>query len=46
MTDENAPPSAARKVWQRAWPLVGLAAAVLVNMLWIGALGYAAARLL
>ena len=34
------------KVWQGAWPFAGLAAAVLVNVLWIGALGYALVRLL
>ena len=34
------------KVWQGAWPFAGLAASVLVNVLWIGALGYALVRLL
>ena len=34
------------KVWQVVWPFAGLAAAVLVNVLWIGALGYALVRLL
>ena len=41
-TDNNAAPS----VWKRAWPFVGLAAAVLVNVLWLGVLGYELVRLL
>jgi hypothetical protein len=42
-TDNN---NAAPSVWKRAWPLVGLAAAVLVNVLWLGVLGYELVRLL
>ena len=38
--------SAALSLWQRAWPLTGLALALLVNVLWIGALGYALVKLL
>jgi hypothetical protein len=34
------------KVGQVVWPFAGLATAVLVNVLWIGALGYALVRLL
>jgi hypothetical protein len=33
-------------LWRRAWPLVGLGAAVAVNMLWIGMLAYTLVRLL
>jgi hypothetical protein len=32
--------------WRRAWPLAGLALAVVVNMVWVGVLGYALVRLL
>jgi hypothetical protein len=31
---------------RRLWPIAGLAAAVLVTAIWIGALGYAVVRLL
>ena len=41
-TDNNAAPA----VWKRAWPIVGLAMAVLVNALWLGVLGYELVRLL
>jgi hypothetical protein len=44
--NNNAPRAIAVKVWQVAWPFAGLAAAVLVNVLWIDALGYALVRLL
>jgi hypothetical protein len=44
--NNNAPRAIAVKVWQVAWPFAELAAAVLVNVLWIGALGYALVRLL
>jgi hypothetical protein len=44
--NNNAPRAIVVKVWQGAWPFAGLAAAVLVNVLWIGALGYALVRLL
>ena len=43
---EGAPPSAALKLWERLWPFAGLTRAVLVNILWIGVLGYALGRLL
>ena len=47
MTDKNnAPPMAALKVWRRALPFAGLVAAVLVNVAWVGVLGYALIRLL
>ena len=32
--------------WRRLWPIASLAAAVLVNAIWIGALAYRLARLL
>jgi hypothetical protein len=32
--------------WRRAWPLTGLALAAVVNVLWVGVLGYALIRLL
>ena len=38
--------SGALALWQRLWPLACLAVALLVNVLWIGALGYALVRLL
>ena len=38
--------STVSSLWRRVWPLAGLAAAVLVNVLWLGALGYTVARLL
>jgi hypothetical protein len=44
--NNNAPRAIAVKVWQVAWPFARLAAAVLANVLWIGALGYALVRLL
>ena len=37
---------AAPSLWQRAWPITALTLALLVNLLWIGALGYALVRLL
>ena len=37
--------SGAFALWQRLWPLACLALALLVNVLWIGALGYALVRL-
>ena len=36
----------ALSLWQRAWPFTALTLALLVNLLWIGALGYAPVRLL
>jgi hypothetical protein len=33
-------------MWRRAWPFTALTLALLVNLLWIGALGYAVLRLL
>jgi hypothetical protein len=38
--------NAASAVWKRAWPIVGLAVAILVNMLWVGVIGYELVRLL
>jgi hypothetical protein len=32
--------------WRRAWPLAGLALALVVNVLWVGVLGYALFELL
>jgi hypothetical protein len=32
--------------WRRAWRMAGLAIAAVVNVLWIGMLGYALVRLL
>jgi hypothetical protein len=37
---DNAPPRAALMVWHRAWPLAGLAIALLANAAWIGLLTY------
>jgi hypothetical protein len=42
---DNNPPTALR-MWQRAWPLAGLTLALLVNVLWIGVLGYALVMML
>lgn len=28
-------------LWRRVWPFAGLAMALLVNVVWVGALGYA-----
>jgi hypothetical protein len=41
--DERVP---ALRRWRRAWPLAGLALAAVVNVLWVGVLGYALIRLL
>jgi hypothetical protein len=32
--------------WRRAWPIVGLVLALLVNVAWIGALAYGLSKLL
>jgi hypothetical protein len=32
--------------WRRAWPLAGLALAAVVNVFWVGVLGYALVKLL
>jgi hypothetical protein len=32
--------------WRRAWPLAGLALAAVINVLWVGVLGYALFELL
>jgi hypothetical protein len=37
---------AALTQWRRAWPLAGLALAAVVNVAWVGVLGYALVRLL
>jgi hypothetical protein len=42
--NDNAPVLLA--LWRRLWPLAGLALALLVNVLWVGALGYGLVRLL
>jgi hypothetical protein len=39
-------PLAALSLWQRVWPFGALTPALVVNLLWIGALGYALLRLL
>ena len=46
MTAKQCAASHCREGVQGAWPFAGLTAAVLVNVLWIGALGYALVRLL
>jgi hypothetical protein len=33
-------------LWRRVWPLAALALGLLVNVMWVGALGYALVRLL
>ena len=33
-------------LWRRAWPLGGLLLALLVNVVWIGALAYGLSKLL
>jgi hypothetical protein len=38
--------AAALTQWRRAWPLAGLALAAVVNVAWVGVLGYALVRLL
>jgi hypothetical protein len=43
---DDAPPSAALKVWYRAWPIATLAFALLLNVAWVGLLTYAIVRLL
>jgi hypothetical protein len=43
---DNAPPRAALMVWHRAWPLAGLAIALLANAAWIGLLTYGLVKLL
>jgi hypothetical protein len=43
---DDAPPSAALKVWHRAWPIAALAFALLLNVAWVGLLTYAIVRLL
>ena len=44
-TDKDDAP-ALLALWERLWPLAGLALALIVNVLWIGGLGYALVRLL
>ena len=39
-------PLAALSFWQRLWPFAALTLALVVNLLWIGALAYGLARLL
>ena len=47
MADKNnAPPRATLMVWHRAWPLAGLAIALLANAAWIGLLTYGLVKLL
>jgi hypothetical protein len=46
-TDEGASSqSVALTLWHQAWPLAALAMAVIVNLAWIGFLGYGLAKLL
>ena len=44
--DNNLSPKTRLALWDRAWPLVGLAAAAVVNLAWIGLLAYALVQLL
>lgn len=37
---------AAPTQWRRAWPIAGLALAAVVNVLWVGVLGYTLVKLL
>ena len=39
-------PRARLTLWARAWPLAGLASAVVVNVVWIGLLAYGLVHLL
>ena len=39
-TDKN-DASGAPSLWQRVWPLIALAVALLLDVLWIAMLGYA-----
>ena len=41
--EKNAGPPAVT-LWHRVWPLAGLAIALIVNVAWIGFLGYAVAK--
>ena len=46
-TGHNIVSSTARlTLWARAWPLAGLATAVVVNVVWIGLLAYGLMQLL
>jgi hypothetical protein len=45
-SDENDVPGTLPARLRQAWPLAAMAIAVLVNVLWIGALGYALITLL
>ena len=42
----NFSPKARLALWGRAWPLAGLAIAVVVNVVWIGLLAYELVKLL
>ena len=46
MTATQNDDASAALTWRRAWPVTGLALALLVNLLWVGALAYALVRLL
>ena len=45
-SDKDGASGAMRALWERAWPLAGLTLALVVNVAWIGALGYAVIWLL
>ena len=45
-TGKNYTPATFRALLRQAWPPAALVGAVLVNVLWIGVLGYALIRLL
>jgi hypothetical protein len=42
--DEKKAEPPAVTLWDRVWPLAGLAIALFVNVAWIGFLGYALAK--
>ena len=45
-TDEGANSRSVRPTfWDRVWPLAGLAIAVILNLAWIGFLGFGLAKL-
>jgi hypothetical protein len=46
VADKNSAPNVALNLWHGAWPLAGVAIAVLVNAAWIGLLTYGLVRLL
>jgi hypothetical protein len=46
MAEDAKPRSVVLTFWHQVWPLAVLAIALMVNLAWVGLLGYALAKLL